>query len=96
LKPVRNSCLPHEAERGQQHFIKVTHFREVADAEIDVVVTARIARISEADVCVAFAARIHQQPPDSVRLSNLGNGFNQFERNMRHGSASPHVFNRQT
>ena len=24
--------------------------------------------------------RIHQHPPDSVRSSNLGNGFNQFER----------------
>jgi hypothetical protein len=39
-----------------------------------------VAGISEADVYVAFAARIHQQLPDSVRSSNLGNGFNQFER----------------
>jgi len=39
-----------------------------------------VAGISEADVCLAFAARIHQQLPDSVRSANLGNGFNQFER----------------
>ena len=39
-----------------------------------------VAGISEADVYVAFAARIHQQLPDSVRPSNFGNGFNQFER----------------